>query len=107
MNAASAPGALALLFILGMVWFRTRLHYAKAGAGPLRLTRAGGGYFAALLVLLVAGWFAASLLVRSLGLGALLSASFARAAWFLAVYLAFIPLHRVLLARDLRVFRTA
>ncbi|HEY1492372.1 MAG TPA: hypothetical protein VGF35_07070 [Steroidobacteraceae bacterium] len=106
MNAASAPGALALLFILVMVWFRTRLHYAKASAGPLRLTRAGAGYFAALLALLAVGWFAAPVLVHSLGLAALLPASFARVAWFLAVYLGFIPLHRMLLARGIRVLRT-
>ena len=99
-----APGALALLFILAMVWLRTRLHYAKAGAGRLKLTRAGAGDFAALLALLLAGWFAAPLLVRSLGL-ALLSDSFVRAAWCLAAYLAFIPLHRLLLARGLPVFR--
>ena len=102
---ANAPGALALLFILVMVWFRTRLQYRRAPAGPLRLTRAGGGYFAALAVLLALGWFAAPLLVRYLGLAALLSGTFARVGWFLVVYLVFIPLHRGLMARDIAVFR--
>jgi hypothetical protein len=107
MAAANAPGALALLFILVMVWFRTRLQYARGHAGPLQLTRAGGGYFAALAALLALGWFAAPLLVRYLGRAPLLSGTLARAAWFLVVYLAFIPLHRVLMARDLPVFRKA
>ena len=107
MAAANAPAALALLFILVMVWFRTRLHYSRAHAAPLRLARAGGGYFAALLVLLVAGWFCAPLLVQYFGLAALLSGTFARVAWFLGVYLAFIPLHRMLLSRGTQVFRKA
>jgi hypothetical protein len=107
MAAATAPGALALLFILVMVWFRTRLQYARGDVGPLRLTRAGSGYFAALAVLLALGWFAAPLLVRHLGLAPLLSGTFARVAWFLVVYLACIPLHRGLMARGLPVFRKA
>ena len=105
MAAANAPGALALLFILVMVWFRTRLQYSRTPAGPLRLTRIGSGYFTALVVLLALGWMAAPLLVRYLGLAALLSGTFARVAWFLVVYIAFIPLHRLLMARDLAVFR--
>lgn len=107
MAAANAPGALALLFILVMVWFRTRLQYARGHAGPLRLTPAGGGYFGALVVLLALGWLAAPMLVRYFGLAPLLSGTLARVAWFLVIYLAFIPLHRGLLARDLPVFRKA
>ncbi len=107
MAAANAPGALALLFILVMVWFRTRLQYSRGYAGSLRLTRAGGGYFAALGVLLAAGWLAAPTLVQHFGLGPLLSGTFARVAWFLAVYLAFIPLHRVLMTRGMPVFGKA
>lgn len=105
MAAADAPGALALLYVLVMVWLRTRLQYSRAPAGPLRLTRAGSGYFAVLVALLAVGWCAAPLLVRYLGLAALLSGTFARVAWFLMVYLAFIPLHRGLMARHIRVFR--
>ncbi len=105
MAAANAPGALALLFILVMVWLRTRLQYARVHAGPLRLTRAGGVYFAGLVLLLALGWLVAPLLVRYLGLAALASGTFARVAWFLVVYLTFIPLHRALMAREVPVFR--
>jgi hypothetical protein len=105
MFTANAPGALALLFILVMVWLRTRLRYPRAAGAQLRLSRAGVGYFAALVVLLVAGWFVAPALVQRLGLSALLSGTFARAAWFLCIYAAFIPLHRVLMERDIPVFR--
>jgi hypothetical protein len=104
MFTANAPGALALLFILVMVWVRTRLRYPRPPGARLRLTRAGVGYFAAVLVLLAMGWFAAPLLVQHLGLAAVLSATFARAAWFLGVYAAFIPLHRLLRSRGIPVF---
>jgi hypothetical protein len=105
MLGANVPGALVLLFIVAMVWLRTRLRYPRSPGAGLRLTRTGASYFVALLVLLVVGWFAAPLLVLHLGLAALLSATLTRAVWFLAVYLAFIPLHRVLIARDTPVFR--
>ena len=104
MLAANAPGALALLFILAMVWFRTRLHYPRPRGQPLRLTRAGMGYFGALLGLLLVGWLVAPELVRGLGLTAMLTDTFARAAWFLVVYAIFIPVHRLLKARDMGVF---
>ena len=104
MLAANAPGALALLFILAMVWFRTRLHYPHAPGEPLRLTRAGMGYFGALLCLLLVGWIVAPVLVRHLGLAATLTDTFARAAWFLFVYAIFIPAHRLLKARDIGMF---
>jgi prolipoprotein diacylglyceryltransferase len=104
MLAANAPGALALLFIFAMVWFRTRLHYPRAPGQALRLTRAGLGYFGALLGLLLIGWVVAPLLARRLGLGATLTDISARAVWFLAVYAMFIPAHRLLKARDIGIF---
>ncbi len=109
MTAANAPAALALLFILVMVWFRTRLQYSRGYTGPLPLSCAGRAYFSALVALLAAGWFAAPLAVQYLGLAPVLSGTFARVAWFLALYLAFIPLHRSLALRGMAVFdkRTA
>ena len=107
MLSSNAPGALALLFILAMVWLRTRLRYPRPRGAGLQLTRAGWGYFAALMTLLAVGWFAAPLLAQYLGMDALVSRAFARAAWFLTVYLAFIPLHRALMARGIKVFRPA
>jgi hypothetical protein len=107
MHASNAPGALALLFILVMVWFRTRLQYPRVPGTRLRLTRAGAGYFAALLVLLVVGWFAAPPLVQHFGPSVSMSGTLAQAAWFLGMYAAFIALHRVLRSRNVQVFRGA
>src|SRR3977135_1275585 len=46
------------VFIFGMVWLRTRMHYRR-GRERLLLTRAGRIYFAALLGVLVLGWLVA------------------------------------------------
>lgn len=105
MFAVQGPGILVLLFILLMAWVRTRLHYPRAPGTALHLTRAGLGYFLALLALLLLGCPAAPALVRQFGLAPLLPALFAQAAWFLGTYLLFIPLHRLLRARGMGVFR--
>lgn len=93
------------LFIVGMVWLRTRMQYVPAPHGRLRLTVAGALYFAALALLLVSGWFAAPRLVRRLSPLAGVAPALARTAWFLLVYYLFIPLHRTLRARGVAVFR--
>lgn len=87
MLPTSAVCAAALAFIAGMTWLRTRLQYPQE-RGPLRLTGAGAGYFAALLALLGGAWFAAPPLVGQVILG--------RVVGFLAIYLLFIPVHRAL-----------
>ncbi len=46
------------LFIVGMVWLRTRMHYRR-GRERTSLTRAGRIYFAVLLGVLVLGWLVA------------------------------------------------
>jgi hypothetical protein len=46
------------VFIVGMVWLRTRMHYPR-GRERLSLTRAGRIYFAVLLGVLVLGWLVA------------------------------------------------
>ena len=105
MFAVQGPGALVLVFIMVMTWLRTRLHYPHAAGSALRLTRAGVGYFLALLALLVLGCIAAPPLARQLGLALLLPPVFAQAAWFLGTYLLFIALHRLLRSRGIPVFQ--
>ena len=100
------PGVLVLLFILVMAWLRTRLQYPHAPGSALHLTRAGAGYFLGLLALLALGCSTAPALAQQLGLALLVPAIFAQAAWFLAAYLLFIPLHRLLRARGIAVFRS-
>jgi sterol desaturase/sphingolipid hydroxylase (fatty acid hydroxylase superfamily) len=102
--------AVAALFIVGMVWLRTRMHYRREGArerapslrrAPTRLTltRAGWGYFVLLAAALAVGWFAAPLLARQLAGGVAVAPLLARVIWFLVVYYLFIPVHRALRMR--------
>ena len=93
------------LFIVAMVWLRTRMQYVPAPHGRLRLTAGGALYFAALALLLVSGWFAAPRLARRLSPLAPVAPALARTAWFLLVYYLFIPVHRALRARGAAVFR--
>jgi hypothetical protein len=97
-----AISALAALFIVAMVWLRTRMQYRKNAQGR-RLTRAGLIYFAALVLLLVLGWFAAPAAARRLA-AVPVAPTLARVVWFLAAYYLFIPLHRALQARGVAVF---
>lgn len=102
--------AVAALFIVGMVWLRTRMHHAQAARRARSLTRAGWCYFAALLLLLALGWFAAPGLAHRLGAAASFAAlapTLARVMWFLGAYYLFIPLHRLLRARGVEVFKSS
>ena len=101
-NTISAAAA---VFIVAMVWLRTRMHYGARGRR--KLTTAGVVYFAALAVLLATGWFVAPLLGRHLAAAFPVAPTFARVLWFLAIYYLFIPVHRTLKARGAAVFRAA
>jgi fumarate reductase subunit D len=101
-----AVSALAALFIVAMVWLRTRMQYAKGVSGGRSLTAAGAVYFAVLGLLLVLGWFAAPALAHRVSSPVPVAPTLARVVWFLAVYYLFIPLHRALRARGLAVFRS-
>jgi hypothetical protein len=92
------------LFIIGMTWLRTRMHYAKRGGGSLHLEPAGRIYFACVVASLAAGWPAAPLLGRALWPDPAVTATFLRVVWFLSIYFIFIVIHRVLLARGVSVF---
>ena len=106
MTPLDALSAATALFIVGMVWLRTRMHYPRGGArGPL--TRSGRIYFAALAAVLVLGWVAAPAAGRAIAHAAVVSPALARVVWFLTAYYAFIPVHRVLQARGVRVFGPA
>jgi hypothetical protein len=106
MGSADALCAVAALFIAGMVWLRTRMHYRKGAQGRRSLSSAGAVYFAALALLLATGWFAAPPLARRLAVPTPLTPTLARVVWFLAVYYLFIPAHRLLRARGLAVFKS-
>src|SRR5260370_42395024 len=92
------------LFIVGMVWLRTRMHYPR-GRERLLLTRAGRIYFSVLLGVLVLGWFVAPAAGHALWPVAASTPTLARVVCFLAPYYLFIPLHRALKARGRQVFK--
>jgi hypothetical protein len=112
-------GVVAALFIVGMAWLRTRMHYVRnrsreraahvlgdaARPARLTLTRAGQVYFASLLAVLAVGWFAAPPLAWHLAVAVPIAPTLARVIWFLAAYYLFIPVHRALRARGVEVFK--
>ena len=105
MLSPDAVCALAALFIVGMVWLRTRMHYARQAPVGHSLTAAGVSYFAALGLTLLAAWSLAPYLARLVVPRAALTPTLARVVGFLLVYYLFIPLHRALQARGVAVFR--
>jgi hypothetical protein len=105
MFSPNAICAVAALFVAGMVWLRTRMHYRPDASGRRALTGAGAGYFAALALLLLSGWFAAPPLARRLSPAVAVAPALARVVWFLAAYYLFIPVHLLLKARGVAVFR--
>ena len=104
MSSPNVVAALALLFIVGMVWLRTRMHYRRAHR-RLLLTRAGWGYFGVLLLALTGGWWAAPAVGQALWPSPLDTPLLTRVVWFLATYYLFIPLHRALRAQGVEVFK--
>lgn len=99
----------AALFIVAMIWLRTRMHYVGRGRGSLELTRAGRIYFVAALAVLGLGWFCAPRLGRSMWPAAAATALgpdaiLTRVIWFLATYYLFVVIHRVLQGRHVDLF---
>jgi len=105
MNAQDVIVSFTALFIIGMIWLRTRMQYSRVGVGPLRLVRAGRFYFGAVIALLAAGWFAAPLIGRALWPSTGASPTLMRVVWCLATYYIFIVVHRVLKTRGTAVFK--
>ena len=104
MSGAEVLTAVAGLFVVGMAWLRTRMHYRASGRGGPRLSDTGVVYFTALAVLLACGWFGAPWLARRAASATAVATPLARVVWFLAVYYLFIPVHRALRARGMAVF---
>src|SRR5581483_4266468 len=97
--------AITTVFILGMIWLRSRLHYVERGRGTLRLQPAGRLYFASALGVLIIGWFAAPLVGRAIWPGAAVTPTLMRVLWGLATYYIYILVHRLLKSRGTMVFR--
>ncbi len=102
MRAQDLTSAITAVFIIGMVWFRTRMHYLNRSG--LKLRRAGRIYFAAVLAVLAAGWFAAPPIGRSVWPAAGSDSTIMRVLWFLATYYLFIVVHRALQSRRIEIF---
>ena len=71
----------------------------------MHLAPAGRIYFAAVIALLLVGWFAAPLIGRALWPTTGATPTLMRVVWCLATYYVFILIHRVLKARGAIVFK--
>jgi hypothetical protein len=109
MTAQDLISAVTVLFIIGMIWLRTRMQYSRQAHGRLQLQRAGRIYFVAAAVTLVLGWLVAP------GIGrlawpatptTLATPMLMRVIWFLATYYIFIVVHRILKVRGVEVYKS-
>ena len=106
MDTQDIISAVTVLFIVGMVWLRTRMHYSRKARGALQLQPAGRIYFVVVLAVLLLGWIVAPLVGHALWpQTANVAPGLMRAVWFLATYYVFIIVHRILQARGLQVFK--
>jgi len=107
-GAQDLASAVAAVFIVGMIWLRTRMHYVGRGRMSVKLTAAGRAYFAAVALVLVVGWFSAPPIGRSLWPAARLGigpdSMMTRVIWFLVTYYVFIVVHRGIIRRHIQVF---
>src|SRR5262249_44955191 len=101
--------AIAAVFIVGMIWLRTRMQYVglvrRASGHKLQLEKAGRLYFASVVVLLAVGWFAAPPLGAAFWPATAANPALTRVIWFLLTYSVFIIIHRVLKGRGVAVFK--
>ena len=108
MDPQDIISAVTVLFIVGMVWLRTRMHYTRQARGVLRLQPAGKIYFAVVLATLLLGWIVAPRVGHTLWRQTTnVAPGLMRAVWFLATYYVFIIVHRILKARGVEVFKAA
>lgn len=107
MNAQDLIVGITSLFIVGMIWLRTRMQYTHRGAGPLQLAPPGRVYFGAAIGMLVIGWFAAPLIGAAFWANSGATPTLMRVVWCLATYYIFIVIHRVLKSRGTEVFTRA
>ena len=107
MNSQDLICAITVLFIVGMIWLRTRMHYSREARGVLQLQRAGKIYFAAVIAALLLGWLIAPVVGRSLWPDTGVTPGLMRVVWFLVTYYVFILVHRVLKTRGVAIFKVA
>jgi hypothetical protein len=105
MDTQLAIVAITALFIMGMIWLRTRMQYAQRGGGTLQLEPAGRIFFASAAGMLILGWVVAPLLGRALWPETAATPTLMRVTWYLATYYVFIVIHRFLKGRGTAVFR--
>jgi hypothetical protein len=107
MNSQDIISAVTVLFIVGMIWLRTRMQYARQARGILQLQRAGKIYFASVVAVLLLGWLIAPQVGRSIWPDTTATPGLMRVVWFLVTYYVFILVHRVLKTRGVEVFKVA
>jgi len=105
MDSQDLTALVAGLFILGMVWLRTRTFYTRRRRGVLKITREGQLFFGAVVVLLILGWLASPALGEIVAPAMVASGTLVRVVWFLAVYYLCIPAHRLLDSRKVALFQ--
>ncbi len=97
--------AVTVLFIVGMIWLRTRVQYARQVRGALHLQKAGRAYFAAAAGVLVLGWLVAPSIGRLALPDTNVTPGLMRVIWFRATYYVFILVHRILKAKGVAVYK--
>jgi hypothetical protein len=104
MGIQDLVSALSAVFILAMIWLRTRIQYAQRGR-RLQLQRAGKIYFVAALILFMLGWLLAPSVGTAFWPQTAASPVLTRVIWFMAAYYVFILVHRYLRLRHVEVFK--
>ena len=107
MNTQDIVSAVTALFMVGMIWLRTRVQYSRQARGVLRLQPAGRIYFAIVVVVLLLGWLIAPAVGRLVWPDTDVTPMLPRGIWFLATYYLSIPASRVLKSRGVEVFKAA
>jgi hypothetical protein len=107
MGAQDILSAVTVLFIVGMIWLRTRTLYTRQVRGTLQLQPAGRIYFAAAFAMLVLGWLVAPLIGRLMLPDTNVTPGLMRVIWFLATYYVFIVVHRILKVKGVAVYKAA
>jgi len=107
MTALDLFSAISVVFILGMIWLRTRMHYRlrRPSGRKLQLEKAGRAYFACAIALLAIGWVAAPPLGAAFWPATAANPLLTRVIWFLLSYYVFIFVHQYLKARGIAVFK--
>ena len=107
MDTQDIVSAVTALFMVGMIWLRTRMHYAREARGVLRLQPAGRIYFAVVVAVLLLGWLIAPAIGRAVWPDTGVTPMLPRGIWFLATYYLSIPVSRLLKTRGVEVFKAA